>query len=505
MSEQPYSLEPARRGLKHFAIGRVLVGLAGVVLLLLTIRRLSPNDLGSYVSLVALQEIVSLSSSVGLFGFVQRYMPEYRIHGSRRQLAVAIGFSLVGRVITLALACGVLYLVAGELTAFLGLPVQTDMFRLYLLVILLEGSGRFIDHVFEALLMQGATQIANLVRSLVKLGGLLVLVGGWEWTLNDIIVWDVYASSVALVVASVALWAGVRAQPDVLQRGEFDHSTMVRFAAYNYAALLGYQIYGFDTLKLLVSKLIGVAETAAYGLSQSVTDVLRRYLPANLLLGMIRPLIIASYSHTRNMDRPLFLANLVLKLNVFLIAPALAVFIALGDPLLELIGKGRYPQAYGYVLAFMVLLVVQTLHLMLSVLAMTAERNELVMKGTWFAITGAVVAVTTIPTLGAWGALAAAFVSEFAFCLVVSRGLRNVCEMHVLLWREFDILAAIFAVTVLVGVLVAMTLPKGMIALFIGTPLVVGSFFVMAQIWKPFTVAESTLINKLLPKPFFIW
>lgn len=505
MSDKPYSLSSARRGLKHFAIGRLLVGLMGVVLFLLTIRRLTPSDLGSYVSLVAMQEIVTMATSIGLFGFVQRYMPEYRLHGSARQLGRAISFAVAGRVITLAVSCGLLYWWAGDLLAFIGLPVTTGIVRLYLLVILIEGSGRFIDLVLETLLMQGATQLSTLIRTLVKLSGLLLIVNNPSWTLQDIVVWDVVASSAALIFALLALWRGVRVQAQSRVQGEFNRATMLRFAGYNYVALLGYQLYGFDTLKLLVTKLIGVAETAAYGLAQSLADILRRYLPAQLLLGMIRPLIIASYSETRSMARPLFLANLVLKLNIFMVAPALAVFIAFGVPLLELIGKGRYPQAYGYVLAFFLLLVVQTLHLMLSVLAMTAERNELVMKGTWLAILGAVVAVLAIPSIGAWGALAAAFVSEFAFCLVVARGLHEVCEVPVVRWREFSVLATIFVVTAVVGVIVAWSMPVGTVALALGMPLMVGAFFGFALIWKPFTTAERELINKFLPKPVFMW
>lgn len=505
MSERPYSLGAARRGLKHFAIGRVLVGLAGVALLLLTVRRLTPGDLGSYVSLVALQEIVTMASSAGLFGFVQRYIPEYRLHGSRRQLRVAIGLAVAGRIATLALACVLLFWLADDLTAFLGLPVAPSLFRLYLVVILIEGTGRFIDLVFETLLMQGTTQASNLIRTLVKLAGLLLIVGSGDWTLQDIVVWDALSSSVALVFSAVALGAGLRSQAQVRPPRQFDRPTMARFAAYNYAALLGYQIYGFDTLKLLVTKLVGVAETAAYGMAQSLADVLRRYLPAQLLLGMIRPLIVAAYSESRNMGRPLFLANLVLKLNVFLIAPAFAVFIVLGAPLLELIGKGRYPQAYGYVLAFMLLLVVQTLHLILSVLAMTAERNELVMQGTWLAIVGAVVALLAIPVIGAWGALVAAFVSELAFCLAVARGLRRVCGTPVVRWQEFGVMGALFAATALGGVLVAALLPGGMTPLVLAILVQGGGFFGLALIWKPFSTAERVLINKLLPKPVFVW
>ena len=505
MSENPYSLELARRGLKHFAIGRILVGLVGVALLLLTVRRLDPSDLGSYMFLVAIQGIATMASSIGLFGFVERYIPEYRVRGSTRQLGVAISFAVAGRLSTLALACGLLFWAGTDLAAFFGLPVAIEIFRLYLLVILIEGTGRFIDLVFETLLMQWPTQVSNLLRTLVKLGGLLLIVGNRDWTLQDIVVWDAVASCAALVFAVSALCLGIRRLGRPRLRGEFDRTTMVRFAAYNYAALLGHQIYGVDTLKLLVTKLLGVLETAAYGLAYSLVDILRRYLPAQLLLGTIRPLVIASYLESRSMARPLFLANLVLKLNIFLIAPALAVAVALGGPLLELIGKGRYPEAYGYILALLLLLVAQTIHLMVAVLAATIERNDLVMRATWLAMAGAAVAVITIPIIGVWGAVAAAYVSEFGYCYVVARGLRAVCHQSAVCWKNLGRLAAIFIITAVSSWLASHLIPATNAFLTLSACLVVGCYFGIAFVWKPFSDLERELINRLLPKPLFVW
>jgi O-antigen/teichoic acid export membrane protein len=309
----------------------------------------------------------------------------------------------------------------------------------------------------------------------------------------------------ALSISLVFLCLSLRNKGQFQDLGIFNRKAMVRFSAYNYFALLGYQLYGFDTLKLLVTKIVGVAETAAYGLAQSLADIMRRYLPAQLLLGMIRPLIIASYSESRSMDRPLFLANLILKLNIFLVAPALAVFISVGEPLLALIGKGRYPQAYGYVLAFLLLVVIQTLHLMLAVLATTIERSDLVMRATWLAMAGTVVAILVIPYAGAWGALAAAYVSEFGYCYAVMRGLRTVCRQPIVYWQSYRPLLAAFAAAVAVAIIASRLLPATDTVTIATAMFTTLCFLAAAYVWKPFTPKESDLINKMLPKPVFIW
>jgi O-antigen/teichoic acid export membrane protein len=506
VTDKPYSFGSARRNLQHFAIGRILVGLTGVVLLLLTVRRLPPSDFGAYISLVALIDIVGFATSFGLFGFAQRYVPEYRIHATHPQLVRAIGVSILGRIGSLLFTSLVLAVLASEVCQMLSLPVAARVFQIFCIVLLLDGTIRFVDQLFESLLMQAGSQITSLARSLVKLCGLLLMFGADDWHLADIVYWDLVAATVATVLALSILARGVMAIPQrATASRDFDRPLMLKVSFFNYVALLTSQFYGFDALKLMVSKFIGIAATAAYGFAQSIADIVRRYLPAYLLLGMIRPLIVASFANSNDYEKPLVIANVVLKLNAFLIAPVLAVAIALGEPLLELIAKGRYPEAHGYVILFIVLLLLQTWHTMLSLLAMTAERNDLIMKGTLFAVSGAGVALVVIPSVGAYGALLAAFASELAYCTTVSRGLRPILRRPAIQWPDFLTIAGVFAATLVFGCLAASIIPRTLETL-LGQAIAIGLLFlVAAYIWKPFSESERGLINRFLPRPLFCW
>jgi O-antigen/teichoic acid export membrane protein len=271
-------------------------------------------------------------------------------------------------------------------------------------------------------------------------------------------------------------------------------------------ALLCSQVYGYSALKLLLSSLAGPVVTAAYGFAHSLVDMVRRYLPVQLLLGMVRPLIIASYAKEMNVERPLFLTNLVFKLNVFLIAPMFAVSIAFGGPLMELIHRGKYPDAYAILIPFLVILVLQTLHMVLSMLAMSLEHGGLILRGTVIAISGIVIAAVLIPSMGAWGAVIGAAVSEVTFCAMVAGAITMTYRRAAVSWRGHLRIWLLAACTAAFAWGATAGLPmEGYLRAIIGSAMAAIAYFSLALWWRPFSREQRDTLNRVLPRPVFVW
>lgn len=503
-----YSANRVKVGLRNFAVGRTLNGLGGLVLLFLVVRGLSTVEYGNYVVLLASVELLAMVSSLGLYGFAQRYIPEFRVRGSHALLIRSIALGLSVRALTLFLCAVILLGFQDKVASTFDLSITSLGFMLFASWLLIEGTCRWLDNVTESLLLQGLTQISVTFRTWTKVVGVAILTMGAGASLEALLWLELLGSCLALGAVLLMLFRGIRRSMSS-EVVEFTPQwrTIAAFSHRHYAALLFGQVYGYNTLKLLLSALAGASVTAAYGFAQSLADILRRYLPAQLLIGMVRPLVVVSYSESKDAARPIFLSNVVMKLNVFLAAPCLLVGGMFGADLIAIVDQGRYPGAHLILVALLAILVLQTLHSGLGMMATALEHADLILRATVAACVGLICAALLIPVIGVYGALVGAAVSECAYCLVVASGIRARHRgVAVLNWHGHSriwMLAILSAAVAWIGVSVA-PLPGTMMAIT-GTFITICGYVLVAYRWKPFSETERSTLNRVLAKPVFVW
>ena len=72
---------------------------------------------------------------------------------------------------------------------------------------------------------------------------------------------------------------------------------------------------------------------------------MRRYLPAELLFGILRPVLVARYADEQDLSRLASRCGFLFKLNTFSIALIMVVCLVSGNHLFSLLTAGRYPDA----------------------------------------------------------------------------------------------------------------------------------------------------------------
>jgi O-antigen/teichoic acid export membrane protein len=175
MSVSPYSSGALKRSAAHFLTGKAASGLLTLTIMLWLVRLLPVEEYGAYVVLISGMELAQTISTVGIPWIAVRFMPEFRLCSSGKQLA---HFSW--RILALICLC----LAIGSLLLFVALPWlleplnlvhHTDTARLYLLVLLVEGLGQNArENILGPLLQQGVAQISLVARNLT----LLLLLAG---------------------------------------------------------------------------------------------------------------------------------------------------------------------------------------------------------------------------------------------------------------------------------------------------------------------------------------
>lgn len=505
VSNDAYSTGRVRRSFVHFLVGKSASAVVGLILLLALVRVLEREEYGLFIVLLAALEIIPLVSSLGVFPTLNRYVPELRSTGRGWALARLLAATSIWRLVTLTVACGVYAMLADQLATALGFAASSAIFALYAWVILFEGLARYFDVVFESLLMQGATQVSILLRNGFRLAGLAFLVSNGPVALLDWVWVEIIASASACIFA---IWFVHRRVSSLTcdHPGEKLALSLTRIRAYStpaYLAQLIGVIQGPDVVKLLVAKLAGAVQAGAFGFAAAIGSMLQRYLPVFLLIGMVRPLFVSQHARDANAGRLVQLANLVFKLNVFVLAPATMLFVAAGEQIASLLSGGKFPEAGPYLVAFAVLLVIQTLHTVLGLIALAVEEGRASLNGTLFGLAGLAVGLAAYPKYGPLALCGGLIVSELIWCGVMQSALRRHGIRFVLDWM---------GMVKILGLATVVSLPVWMLHtgadggdLIAATGLMALLYLGFARAMRPFSAAERSLINRVLPRPVFIW
>lgn len=505
-----YSIDKVRRSLVHFLFGRGAVAVAGALLLLLIVRALDVGNYGFYVASQAALEMVVQVSSLGLVVLAQRYLPELRIKGEGKALIRLVVYLCVGRLLTLLLAVAMLWIAIDYFAASMRLEAYRTAMQLFLAVIVLEGFARYMDEVFDSLMKQGVGQVSMLCRTglrLILLGAAFhasdanVSLERWIWI-------EITASLVACIWSLV--WFTkymMHARSSFPGVGEkLDLQRFLRYAPRQYMAGVMFMVSGPSSIKLIAGKVLSVSQYAAFGFAAAFAAMMQRYLPMFLLVRMVRPLFVAARQREDFAQRLPAMSSLVFKLNVFVLVPVAILFIVDGTGLAAVLTGGRYPDAGGYLSAFLLVLLAQALRAVSSLTAQAMEDSRAPFHGTFLGLLGLGAGLFLTQYLGAYGLCFGLVLSEVFFVVTVQYSLSRQGLRFAFDWKGYSFL--------LLSALVATLAAAGVCALFPHTTLLslalaggAGAivFLAVAFAFKPFSTEERDTINRLLKRRVFVW
>jgi O-antigen/teichoic acid export membrane protein len=403
-----YGGERIKRGFIHFMLGKVISAVVGIIAVMLVVRELSIESFAAYSTLVALVEIVSTISGLGFAHALIRYVPELYARHFQTSLRKFVFVSVVLRTGVLLLATVGSYIFAPYLASLIGLGSVVEAFRVFLLVVLLRSTTQFISLILESTLHQGITQFSFLSAGLVRMIGMIVLMNNGHVQLIDVIWVEAFADGLSFfAILSGLIYVVIDGAKD---NDPSDDGTwlskhlrqIIKFALTGYIQHLAIKPYGGDTNRLVGGNMLSIGGMATFGFAQSICEYIRRYMPAQLLVGMIRPVIVARYCERRDFSTAAKLCANVLQINILLIGGIIAVLLVGGEDALTAISAGKYGTDALYVLtALIFVLLLETQRQQLDLLVQVVECYQYLISSNILLSASIGLAVILLPKLGA--------------------------------------------------------------------------------------------------------
>ena len=511
MTAGAYSVQRVRKNLLYFLTGKTLSGIIGFLILMLLVRALTPSDYGFFIVLLALFEVLQLASSIGCYPAAYRYVPELNTHGAEAQLRRFIGILLAIRASTLFFTAVVVSLGASWIFGWLGFENAESVPLFYAIFLLFEGINRYVDQLYDALMLQGYSQVSILMRNGARLCCLLFFVFpselGTQLTIELWLMVEAGASVFGLAVAGfLLLWAlpGRGGHGNI--RSQLDLQRLLAYVAPAYGAQLAWLAQGPDVVKMLIARLTDSIQVGAFGFCAALNTMLQRYLPVFLLIGMVRPIFVSAREQGRTHEELVSLASLVLKLNLFLLFPLLSIVALTGNELVVLLSGGAFPNAGAYLTLFVVLLIFQSLHTILGLLAMVQEQGKAMLNAVLWGTVGIIAGLAGSTVFGPLALAVGLILSELIRCLVVYLHLHRTGLTFVTEWHSLGKMAVVSIVSAAISLAGPYWLHMHGNQSIFATLLMMMAFYIgLSFLIKPFIEQERALINRLLPRPFFVF
>jgi len=394
----------------HFVIGKSVSAIGGFFAMLLVVHGLSIGDFAKYSVLVALVEVFTAVSSLGLSHVILRYVPElyasYQASALRSVILLTFGF----RSIVLVSALGIAWFLSNIVSSWVGLGGAVLAFEAFLVVVAFRSTNQFLSQILESTLHQGIAQAAFSAIAIGRCIGMLWLLNTDSTSLIDVI-WlealcEVIATAIMLAGIFFVLWA-THSHGDVVAEDDWhktNRSQLIKFATSAYLQHLATLPFGGNTNRLVGGAMFSDQLMARFGFAQSLYEYIKRYLPTQLLVGLIRPIVVARYTTTRNFSAAADLCEQSLQVNFVLLAGILSVLLVVGRELLMFISSGKYGASGISVMILCVLLVflvLETQRLVLEVLAQTVDHYEIMIPSNAFLSLSVLGAIAAFPVMGA--------------------------------------------------------------------------------------------------------
>ena len=398
---------------------------------IVTSRNLSPADYGIYIVLIS---IVELSLGLGSFGLdwvSARYVPSYRAHAPGSSARRFITKLVVIQAASAAVLAVSLWQAADFISKIFDVTGSESLIALYSLCYFGESISRYMrDHVLAQLLRQDWVQLATFVRNLIFVGCIGLISHHGKLVLVDIAAIELGATFAGLAVALFGYRRAMstfttKASADILWRPP-SLPAIGKLAASSYANYLLSITYSPAAIALLITKMYGVELAGTYGFARNVIDQIKRLLPTELLMGIVRPVLVAEYLRSADFTRFSRLLNVLFQGSILILIPVSVGFTLNAGPLLGILSPTQgTDQAAGFALALIAALVPYSHRRIAELACYTVDAPALCVRANLAAASLAMAAGLTV-VVSSISAIACAlipFISETLFNAVLVIGL----------------------------------------------------------------------------------
>lgn len=503
-----YSGRKVRASMWHYLLGRGMTAIVSFTVAILLVRILPVETYGAYTALTGLLVTLGIISDGGLDRVIPKFLPTLRTQRAEAQLA-GLSWKLLGlRAIFIGVALIPILLFSDSISGFLSLDNHSNVIWPFALYIFLACIAVHLSRTLQALLLQRNATRAMALEWLTKLAALLLilaLMGGLS--LMQVVRVQTIAVSLAALYMLVILHAHLglfKSTDTAAKRFDISPARLWRFGWHNYLPNLIGLIVSSNTMKLISAAYLGSIQTAALGFAFAITGMMRNYLPAILMLGLIEPVFMARYAERREFSTLNEMGSIIVKINLFVLAPATVWLALCGAPVIDFITAGKYTNTVWLLTGLMVSLMFYSHGLVLKLILNAVEESWLLLVANLWASLAGMLQIAAMLLYGLPGMLAGILLIAWFENVYIVKRLRAKNHPYHPHWQGIVRIMVLALASGILGASTTLLIP-GLIGSLLAGLATVGLFLLFGYLWKPFLPSERALLNRFIGRNWIVW
>lgn len=499
-----YSSVAFQRSTIQYAIGRLINAFAAFLILIWVAQQLSELHYANYITSFALLEVGLVLSNFGMEWVTAVFIPQAKLKVSGNTLRIFIWRCIAVQFGTLMIGAGVLFMAAPTLSDWLKLEGAVAALQVYAIVMFVEGMGRvFRDQILACLLLQAAGQISQMVRNIFMLIFVFLIFQKDAWrTAEGLAYAELFASTSSLIIAAIFLFQYLKSCRDDPASDPDWHlpswSKMLRAGRNAWLSNLANMSWGGQTVILLVTRLIGVEATAPMGFARNLSEQIRRFMPMDFLLGVIRTLLVARFLEERSLSKLGIRVGLIFRINLLFLIPLIILLIIRGDEVCSILSGGRYESAHWFLIGWLGVLMAWAHHRLTDLMAHILERSGVTSR------ISILLCITPLFLYCAgriqhWELLFfTLFIAESIYSYLVLRNLRTSGWQYRLYWLGLGKLSLLAIVALVIGSLFQMG--EGIVSILLSMGIITLIMLIGVMLLKAWSPEEKSLLSGVVLK-----
>lgn len=466
------------------------------------IRSLSVVDYGVYALLYSLTGYVSVIASFGMPSVFQRFLPEAmqkKDYGLLKQLVLR---GLLLRLILSVITVLVILYFNGPIGRFLKVDGWMSYFSVFAwgIVIYLEAS--LLTDVLHSLFLHKYSVISSTLYTVFR--GVCVFVvlklhlgiQGVLWA--EVAAWGVW--SLMQLYFYYALF--LRLHPEN-ERSRVPLRRYFRYGGLSSLNELGNTVLGVSTDFFVITAFLGPGAVAFYAFADRVIRLMMHCLPHITLIDVIRPSFFTKYAESGSKQQLADMFNLLVKIGAFFVFPLVTGVFVLGGEMISIVFKPDYLSAKPILLTMMVFTAINIFAQPAGLVLKAMEQVQVIMFSKVFAVYNLIADILVIQRFGVMGVVLVTCSAHLMTNLFLYYFAKKYGALQID-WRGILVVAT-NAAAMAIAVWFLRPMIAGFLSLFLVSLVGAAVYFISSWLNKAFTAKERILINRVIPKPVFVF
>ncbi len=495
-----YSL--VRKNSLYVLSGKLITPIINFLVTIYIIRMLSVGDYGIYRILLTVMAYIGLFSSLGLPSIFLRYIPELHERNELSNLKKLVTHGLFWRLILAVIIILCIFLFSTQIGRLLKIECFSDYFKVFFLGIIFFLEAGLLGATLTSLFLHKYFVISQVVYTLLRAGILYYLLE-CGWKLNGLFLGEVIAYGLLFILHLYFYNSKFSRTHGTKGGSNFPLGRFLRFGGFSYFNEISGTMLNVSADFVIISAFLGPTMVGIYAFANRITKLLSHLMPHFMFIDVIRPALFKKYVQTNNLIELSKMFNLLIKFIAFIWFPIVVGLVVLGDKLIIYVFDPKYLDALKVLWIVAAFSALNSFATPLGLVVQSIERVEINFYSKIFSIFNLIGDLLVVRPFGIIGV---AVVTGTAI-LFKNLFIYLFAQKYIRLSVDLKSLSIISVNSLIMAVF---------IYFFRGSVVDVYSFFfvvlgggliylLISYLNKGFSEDERRIVNRLLPKPLFVF